>query len=91
MRALILDLDDTLLDDRAATQQALSQFMLVHRALLGEESDTAALARWQQVSTRYWSQFQRGEISFPEQRRQRVRQFLQRSLSDAEADAAFEP
>jgi putative hydrolase of the HAD superfamily len=91
MQALILDLDDTLLDDRAATRHALSAFVAFHRRALAGESDVESFARWRSLSAHHWQRFERGEISFLEQRRSRVCEFLRCSLSDLEADEAFEP
>lgn len=91
MKAMLLDLDDTLLDDRSALQAALSAFLSFHAQRLGNEPEAAALTRWQQLSTLYWQQYERGELTFAEQRRLRVSAFLNTSLSDAAADQAFEP
>ena len=91
MQALILDLDDTLLDDRAATRRALSAFIAFHRRALAGESDAESFARWRSLSANHWQRFERGEISFLEQRRSRVCEFLRCSLSYPEADEAFEP
>ncbi|MBY0443690.1 MAG: HAD family hydrolase, partial [Burkholderiales bacterium] len=43
------------------------------------------------TSKKYWQQFERGELSFQEQRRLRVQAFLGKGLSDQAADKAFLP
>ena len=90
LQALVLDLDGTLLDDRAAIQAAFPAFLDAHRHLLSGESSEDALRRWYEVSGRHWRRFELGELSFAEQRRARAREFLQVPFNDLEADEAFE-
>ncbi|GAA1131348.1 hypothetical protein GCM10009630_31520 [Kribbella jejuensis] len=47
-------------------------------------------ADWAAVSDKYYRRYQRRELTFAEQRRLRVREFLGVEVSDAEADAMFE-
>jgi putative hydrolase of the HAD superfamily len=89
--ALLLDLDDTLMDDRGAIRCAFAAFVDAHRTLLAGEDEEDALARWRAVSAVHWRRFERGEVSFIEQRRARVRDFLRAEFTDLDADAAFEP
>lgn len=91
MDALLLDLDDTLMDDRAATRSAFAAFLDSHRNLLDGETEEDSFVRWRAVSAAHWRRFERGELSFLDQRRARVRDFLRTQLTDPEADAAFEP
>jgi putative hydrolase of the HAD superfamily len=91
MDALLIDLDDTLLDERSAAAHAFSTFVEVHAAVLGEAAADTLQARWDSIAAHHWARFQRGEVSFQAQRRGRVRDFLQVQLSDREADHAFEP
>lgn len=86
--ALLLDLDGTLLDDRSAVRAALTEFLSASGCDLHESQ---ALARWRELAAVHWGRFESGEISFEDQRRYRVREFLGAELTDAEADAAFEP
>ena len=88
IRGILLDLDNTLLDDRYATDQGFRAFLSVHRR--NDRRDLAdELARWRAILDRNWKRFESGEISFLEQRRSRVREFLQAELSDADADDAY--
>lgn len=123
MKALLLDLDDTLLDDRTAIRIALDAFLAFHGIGVGDasgepdshspplsiersitagrrkgrgvratgESIDDVLNRWRAISRRHWLRFESGRVSFQEQRRDRVREFLGRSMNDAEADEAFTP
>lgn len=87
MRAILFDLDDTLLDDRGATMRALDVFLTTHG--FGRAGREAHLASWRSISARHWLRYESGEVTFLEQRRCRVREFLGRTLSDDQADQAF--
>ena len=90
VRALLLDLDDTLLDDRNSTRTALEAFLTAHHLLAGR-SRGDVLASWRSIAARHWPRYEAGEVTFVEQRRCRVREFLDRPLTDDEADEAFVP
>jgi putative hydrolase of the HAD superfamily len=89
MRAILLDLDDTLLDDRRATRLGLDAFLGFHRP--SDRNRDELLTAWRTIAARHWQRYEAGEISFLEQRRCRVREFLGRQLTDEEADAAVQP
>ncbi|WP_030910622.1 HAD family hydrolase [Streptomyces sp. NRRL F-5126] len=82
LRAVLWDVDDTLFDYSGADRLALERH-------LGEASGADAFDRWRASMRLHWARFVAGEIGFEEQRRERVRTFLGRPLSDAEADAWF--
>jgi len=89
MHALLLDLDDTLLDDRSASANGFVAFLSAHRHKCAFSDDAEALQAWRDAANRHWLRYEQGEISFQEQRRCRVRDFLGEPLSDAAADASF--
>jgi putative hydrolase of the HAD superfamily len=89
MRGILLDLDDTLLDDRSSTRAALEAFLVAHQ--LHNAAREEQLAAWRAIAARHWVRYEAGECSFLDQRRCRVRDFLGRQLSDKEADEAFLP
>ena len=91
MRPLLLDLDDTLVDDHGSTAAAFDAFVQTHRALLDDREGPGLLAEWRSVFMKHWVRHERGEVSFQEQRRARVREFLAKDFTDAEADHAFLP
>ena len=62
---------------------------LAHRSHLVGMADSEYLAKWNEASGRHWRRFELGELSFSEQRRARVREFLGTQLSDSEANASF--
>jgi putative hydrolase of the HAD superfamily len=91
MKAILLDLDDTLLDDRNAVRVALEALLSAHRDTVHYAEYEEALSSWRRIAARHWIRHQSGELTFVEQRRCRVREFLGRQLSDHEADESFLP
>jgi putative hydrolase of the HAD superfamily len=89
MRAILLDLDDTLLDDRSATANGFVAFLSAHKHRCAYVDDDEALVAWRDAARRHWIRYEQGELSFQEQRRWRVREFLGKALNDTDADAAF--
>jgi len=88
MRGILLDLDDTLIDDRSSTRAGLEAFLVAHQL---DKASEEALVAWRAIAARHWLRYEAGEVSYLEQRRCRVRDFLRRQLSDQEADEAFLP
>ncbi|NYI78633.1 HAD-IA family hydrolase [Nocardioides panzhihuensis] len=83
LRAIVFDLDDTLVDQAGAARRAVVGWAAEH----GITGDVEA--RWGAVSGPHYQRYQRREISFQEQRRARTREFLGIEFDDAEADALF--
>jgi putative hydrolase of the HAD superfamily len=90
IKALIIDLDDTLLDDRTAARKALSAFLAAHQHT-NLSAGMRSTEQWYKISAAHWLRYEQGKTTFIEQRRARVREFLGMSLSDGEADDAFKP
>ncbi|GGQ49594.1 HAD family hydrolase [Couchioplanes azureus] len=84
MRAVLFDLDDTLIDQQTAAREAV----VAWAAELGV-TDPDVPRRWAHLSERHLARYQRRELTFDEQRRERVRDFLPGPLTDREADALF--
>jgi putative hydrolase of the HAD superfamily len=64
---------------------------LAHEGLPdGYDSVGQALDRWRDLTVRHWQRFAAGEVDFPGQRWDRVRDFLGLPLPDAEAEEWFE-
>lgn len=84
LRAIIFDLDDTLLDQEGAARRAVIGWAAEHGITGGDVAD-----RWDAVSGLHYQRYQRREIGFQEQRRARTREFLAVEVDDAEADALF--
>ncbi|UJP09033.1 HAD family hydrolase [Microbacterium sp. KUDC0406] len=84
LRAAIFDLDGTLLDHLTAQESAVVGFA----ADLGIV-DSGVVARWEEIADRHYARYQRREIGFEDQRRERVREFLGRELTDGEASEIF--
>lgn len=76
LQALLLDLDDTLVDHRGASERGLRAWL----AGLGLAQSPAELEghveRWFVLEARHYERAQRGEVSYVEHRRARIRDFL---------------
>lgn len=86
LRAVIFDLDDTLIDHTTAADAAVAVWA-GERGVKGTADMLAT--RWTAISERHYARYQARELTFSEQRRARAREFLGEDLSDAAADAAF--
>ncbi|MGW5188560.1 HAD family hydrolase [Kribbella sp. NPDC004138] len=85
LKTVLFDLDGTLVEERAAAAAAVVEWAAEY-GVTGPD----VVTRWAAVSEKHYRRFQRRELTFPEQRRRRVREFLAVDASDAEADAMFE-
>jgi putative hydrolase of the HAD superfamily len=89
MKGLLLDLDGTLVDDKAAMRHALDTLVVSRPHLFSHLDMANSYTLWDHISEKHWHAFEAGELSFQNQRRYRLREFLQRELSDDEADELF--
>ncbi|MFF7309995.1 HAD-IA family hydrolase [Streptomyces sp. NPDC008137] len=90
IRAVIWDVDDTLFDYTGADRAGMRLHLMTEGLLDAYDSVQQALARWREITDVQWARFAVGEVSFEEQRRDRVRVFVGEELSDADADAWFQ-
>jgi putative hydrolase of the HAD superfamily len=89
IRAVVWDVDDTLFDYTTADRAGMRRHLVAEGLLDGYTTVEQALAHWRAVTDQQWARFAAGEVSFEDQRRDRVRAFLSDRLSDDEADAWF--
>jgi putative hydrolase of the HAD superfamily len=82
---VLFDLDGTLVDQQSAAAAAVVEWAAEY-GVTGPE----VAADWAVVSEKHYRRYQRRELTFAEQRRLRVREFLGVEVSDAEADALFD-
>lgn len=80
----VFDLDGTLLDQQTAADAAVIAWAAEHGIV-----DDEVAARWQRISTAHYRRWQSREIGFEDQRRARVREFLDCEMTDAEASFVF--
>ncbi len=89
VEAVVLDLDDTLLDHRGSVRQALAGWLPSVGAVAGAH----LVQTWFALETQHFDSWRAGLISFDEQRRRRLRDFLpliDRPVgADDELDAVF--
>jgi putative hydrolase of the HAD superfamily len=87
VRAVLLDLDDTLVDHAGAARAAVLEFVRRH----GSDDDPERhVARWRALTDEWYPRYQRRELTLDEHRRARVRAFLDApGLTDDEADDRF--
>jgi len=89
--AIFFDIDGTLLDDAAAERTAALAFRDQHRSLF-TSLDDAFVHLWRTLAATQWLRYERGELSFTDQRRARMIGLFAtagRVLSPMEADELF--
>lgn len=84
LRTVLFDLDDTLVDQESAASAAAVALAAEHGI-----HDASVPRRWRVISEVHYWRYQRRELTFSEQRRARVREFLAVDVSDDDADAIF--
>ena len=87
--AILADLDDTLFDDRHAMSCAISALHASH-AVGGAITGQALANHWATITELHWARYRCGELTFQQQRRERMRDLLKRPVSADEADTLFE-
>jgi len=85
LRGVLLDLDGTLFDHDAAADAGLRAWL----PTLGLPATDEAVARWTALQEPHLAAWRAGTVTFAEQRRRRLRDFLGTDGSDAELDAIF--
>ncbi|MVO89971.1 HAD-IA family hydrolase [Streptomyces sp. p1417] len=93
IKAVVWDVDDTLFDYASADSAGMRAHLVAEDILERYGTAQEALALWKETTRRHWARFGAGEVDFPSQRRDRVRDFLGGALGDlddTEADAWFD-
>src|SRR4051812_30205879 len=89
IRAVVWDVDDTLFDYTGADRAGMRLHLAAEGLAEAYGGVERALVRWREITDAQWARYSAGETSFEGQRRDRVRVFLGREMSDGEADAWF--
>jgi putative hydrolase of the HAD superfamily len=84
---VLFDIDDTLLDHLTASNAGA---IALHRRLGIGLPVEQFLSTWSAALDRHYERYLAGEISFSEQRRARMREAIDSSLSDEASDRAFD-
>jgi len=83
VKGILFDVDETLVDHDWAVKTAIEG----HLDELGLPSGPDALAQWMELEGLHFSRYLAGELTFPDQRRERARDMVGYPMTDAEADA----
>ena len=92
---VLFDIDGTLVDHDGALRDAVCRWLTGGHLATQEQCDEGLVALWDDVAERHFPAFRAGEISFQEQRRRRLREFLPHlhvraeRMGDQELDAIF--
>jgi putative hydrolase of the HAD superfamily len=86
MMLVLFDIDDTLLDHGAAERSAAT---LLHKLVSAPVPLEDFLVRWATALERHFARYLAEEVSYQGQRRDRVREVVDSSLSDEAADRLF--
>ena len=92
MRGVLLDVDDTLVDTRAAFRAGIAEVVrrwLPHLGDPGRAGEEDAVAHWVLDDTGAFAAYTRGELTFSQQRRIRAERLHARFGGPALDDAAF--
>ncbi|MBK3543257.1 HAD family hydrolase [Streptomyces rubiginosohelvolus] len=89
IRAVLWDIDDTIFDYAGADRTGMRQHLGLAGLPGAYASVDEALDAWKAITVRHWARVAAGETDFLGQRRDRVREFLSRAMTDAEADDWF--
>lgn len=84
---VFFDIDDTLLDHTSAERRAAGELA---RRLVPNERPEAFAHRWHEAAERHFARFLAGELSFQDQRRERMRDLFGATVTDSEADRLFD-
>jgi len=84
---VLFDIDDTLIDHTSAVETGVAAL----HAELGAPSDRSVFhEQWVAAMREHFPLYLRGELTYEEQRRARMRQTVDANLSDADADDLFQ-
>ncbi|UYQ64618.1 HAD family hydrolase [Streptomyces peucetius] len=90
IRAVLWDIDDTIFDYASADRIGMSKHLESEGLPAGYGTVEEALVAWKRITDVHWARVADGLTDFQGQRRDRVREFLDRpGMSDAEADEWF--
>jgi putative hydrolase of the HAD superfamily len=83
---ILFDIDDTLLDHSGAVRSAAAALHEITGALMAAEE---FVSRWAAALERHFGRYLAGEITYHGQRRARVREVVEPTLTDEAADQLF--
>src|SRR5262245_38081833 len=87
MTVVLFDVDDTLVDHSSAFATATAA---LHERFGVDTPRARFVERWSAAHRRNFDRYLLGELTFEQQRRARVREAIDATLGDVEADRVFE-
>ncbi|MDX2110686.1 MAG: HAD family hydrolase [Verrucomicrobiota bacterium] len=88
-QVLLLDLDGTLVDDVLAECRGIEAYYSCFKERLPDCDKHEFAGRWTRASARHWARYSIGELTFQEQRRERIREVMGECLPESIADHLF--
>ncbi|MBO0883412.1 MAG: HAD family hydrolase [Mycobacterium sp.] len=85
LRAVLFDLDDTLVDQKSAAEAAVVAWAAEHGI-----TDPDVRQRWARISEFHYERYQHRELTFAQQRTARVREFLAIDVDEHRASHLFD-
>ncbi|MFD3381021.1 MULTISPECIES: HAD family hydrolase [unclassified Streptomyces] len=89
IRAVVWDVDDTIFDYTTADRAGMREHLAAEGLLDGYASVEQALGHWRDLTDQQWARYAAGEVDWEQGRRDRVRAFLDKPLTDPEAEDWF--
>ncbi|MGW5424189.1 HAD family hydrolase [Streptomyces sp. NPDC003943] len=91
IRAVLWDVDDTIFDYGGADRAGMRAHLATEGLVDGWDSVDQALGRWKELTELHWRRYEAGLGDWQEQRRWRVRDFLEQpGMTSDEADGWFD-
>ncbi|MFI1442543.1 HAD family hydrolase [Streptomyces fructofermentans] len=90
IRAVVWDVDDTIFDYTAADRAGMRGHLAAEGLLDAFPSVEQALDRWRELTDLQWERFAAGGVDWETSRRDSVRAFVDRPLTDPEAEDWFQ-
>lgn len=87
IRGILIDLDDTLADDRLATEQAIAALW---RSRAPGVNAPDLSSRWLSITDKHWRRFRAGETTLQGQRRDRLAELFGVRFTQTKADQVFD-
>lgn len=90
MKHIFFDIDDTLIQHTNAERAAIKKFYSAYSSQLHGNNDDQFVEKWVEISKKHFKRFLNHEITFQNQRRERIFEVFKESITDDQADSMFD-